>query len=112
MGRVEHVQEARMIGFRRGGSAGALVLIGVFAMLLGTTGCGVLAAVTNPKAAWAITESTPLSVVVRRAEAAHATAEQVQRLVGDTGVDENSNWLDKTSLKKEDAQAVMNEAAA
>jgi hypothetical protein len=86
--------------------------IGVAAVLFtGSASCGVLSAVTNPKAAWAINEPTPLSVVVRRVEVADATAHQVERLIGETGVADSSTWLDKTAIKKEDAEALMKAAA-
>ena len=39
-------------------------------MLTMTTGCGPLSAFANPKVAWAIQDPAPMSVVVRRADAA------------------------------------------
>lgn len=77
---------------------------------LGGTGCGALAALTNPDAAWAFNEPAPMSVVVRRAELAHATAEQVERLMGQTPVDDDSSWIPETSLKKDEAQALLTAA--
>lgn len=79
----------------------------VCAFGVGTTGCGALSALTNPNAAWALDEPAPMGVVVRRAELAHATAEQVERLMGQTGVNDASEWIPETSLKKEDAQAIL-----
>ncbi len=77
---------------------------------IGSTGCGALAALTNPEAAWAFDEPAPMSVVVRRAELAHATAEQVERLMGQTPVDDDSTWIPETSLKKDEAQALLTSA--
>lgn len=74
---------------------------------IGATGCGALSALTNPDAAWAFNEPAPMSVVVRRAELAHATAEQVERLMGQTRVDDDSKWIPETSLKKDEAQALL-----
>jgi hypothetical protein len=74
---------------------------------VGTTGCGALSALTNPQAAWALDESTPVAVVVRRAELARATSEQVERLMGQTGVNDESEWIPETSLKKDDAEAIL-----
>ena len=62
-----------------------LVHAGLAASLgISATGCGALSALTNPKAAWALDESAPMSVVMRRAEVANATAKQVDRLMGET----------------------------
>ena len=68
-----------------------LVKLTLAAMLLGLgAGCSAISALTNPSAAWALKESTPMSVVVRRAEVANTTAEAVKRLLGETGIDEKS----------------------
>jgi len=40
-----------------------------------------LGAMANPKVAWAIQDPAPMSVVVRRADAAEATAKQVDRIL-------------------------------
>jgi hypothetical protein len=61
------------------------LVLGGAALSVGT-GCGALGALANPKAAWAIQEPAPMSVVVRRAEVAHATAQEVDRLLGNTGI--------------------------
>src|SRR5262245_18523752 len=66
-------------------------------------GCGMISAVTTPKAAWAIAESPPLSVVVRRAEAARATSLEVDRLLGGTPVDEPSKWIGRTGMTPAEA---------
>ncbi len=87
-----------------------LVHAGLAAALgISATGCGALSALTNPKAAWALDESAPMSVVMRRAEVANATAKQVDRLMGETGVDTASTWTKDTSLKKADAEALLGE---
>lgn len=52
------------------------------------TGCGVAGALTNPGAMWALGESAPMGVVVRRAEVAGATADQIDRLIAHTALDE------------------------
>ncbi len=82
-------------------------VMAVSALGVGATGCGALSALTNPNAAWAFDEPAPMGVVVRRAELAHATAEQVERLMGKTGVNDESEWIAETSLKKEDAEAIL-----
>lgn len=82
-----------------------LGLVGTIGMT--ATGCGALAALTNPKAGWAFSEPAPMSVVVRRAEVASETAKQVDRLMGRTPVDETSKWIPKTALKKADAEALL-----
>ena len=52
----------------------------LFGTLLATsTGCGAIAAAANPKVAWAISDPAPMSVVVRRADVAEKTAQQVDR---------------------------------
>ncbi len=82
--------------------------IGITAALgMSSVGCGALAALTNPKAGWALTEPAPMGVVVRRAEVANATARQVDRLMGRTPVDDTSKWIPKTALKKADAEALL-----
>ena len=82
-------------------------IVGAFA--LGSTGCGALAAMANPKAAWAFNEPAPMGVVVRRAEVASATADQVERLMARTGVDDGSKWIPKTAIAKADAEAMLGE---
>ncbi|MBK6690713.1 MAG: hypothetical protein IPG50_00655 [Myxococcales bacterium] len=68
-----------------------------------TTGCGVLAAATNPKVAWAVGDPAPMSVVVRRADAAEKTSLEVDRLLTGTATPDDATWLDKTAPNKEDA---------
>jgi hypothetical protein len=52
------------------------------------TGCGAVSSLTNPGVLWAIGEPAPMGVVVRRAEVASATADQVDRLIAETPLDE------------------------
>ncbi|MEJ7729952.1 MAG: hypothetical protein WKG00_12105 [Polyangiaceae bacterium] len=76
-----------------------------------TLGCGMMTAVTNPSAAFAIQEPSSLSVVVRRAEIARATSNEVDRLLGATPVAESSTWPEKVALKVDDATALMKTAS-
>lgn len=73
--------------------------VGQSALLCGLlatgTGCGALKAVANPKVAWAVSDPAPMSVVVRRADQAEKTAQNVDRLMTDTPADESSEWLAK-----------------
>jgi hypothetical protein len=78
---------------------------GVF--LACSTGCGAMSAITNPKAAWALQEPAPMAVILRRADAARATATNVDRLLGSTGVDATSRWIPKLALKKADVEAAL-----
>ena len=63
------------------------------AMLFVTTGCSVLGAMANPKVAWAIRDPAPMTVVVRRADAAENTAHQVDRLLTSTPAAPDAPWL-------------------
>ena len=91
----------------------SLLEAGVLALLaFSSTGCGALGALTNPKAAWALNESAPMSVVVRRAEVASMTSEQVDRLLGQTALDSDSKWVQGTAIKKDDAKALLEGIAA
>src|SRR5207244_2746024 len=73
------------------------------------TGCGALSAMANPKAAWALQEPAPMAVILRRADAARATATNVDRLLSATAVDASSKWVPKVALKKADAEAALKE---
>jgi hypothetical protein len=77
-----------------------------------TVGCGMMTAVTNPSAAFAVQEPSSLGVVVRRAEIARATSNEVDRLLGATPVAESSTWPEKVALKTDDATAMMKAASA
>ena len=81
-------------------------------LLSTSTGCGVMSALTNPKAAWALQEPAPMAVILRRADAARATATNVDRLLSTTGVDAASKWVPKVALKKADAEAALKEISA
>jgi hypothetical protein len=89
----------------------AFLRLGLVIAALPLTGCSFVSAITNPKAAWALNEPTPLSVVLRRAEVANATAREIDRLLGDTGVNEKSAWTDKTSIKGDDGKKLLEQAA-
>jgi hypothetical protein len=80
------------------------------ALGLGLGGCGVLKAIVNPSAAWSIGESTPMAVVVRRAEVARGIVDQVDRLVGETPIDEAA--AKALTLTAADAQKRLEAAAA
>jgi len=88
-------------------AAGPLRAVGLvcafFGLLSLMTGCGALGAMANPKVAWAINDPAPMSVVVRRADAAEATAKQVDRILTSTPVDPTSDWLKNVAPKPDDA---------
>lgn len=84
----------------------------VVALGIGSAGCGALSALSNPKALWAFDEPAPMSVVVRRAEVAHATAAEVERLMTETGVDEGSEWIPKTAMKTADAKVLLTDVGS
>ena len=54
-----------------------------------------------------VRETPPMTVVVRRADAARATAANVERLLSATGVDADSKWVGKVALKKADVDAML-----
>ncbi|HEY1691137.1 MAG TPA: hypothetical protein VGG39_03195 [Polyangiaceae bacterium] len=72
-------------------------------LLFTMTGCGALGAMANPKVAWAIQDPAPMSVVVRRADAAEATAKQVDRILTATPASPDAAWLHAVGPKPEDA---------
>jgi hypothetical protein len=57
----------------------------------------------NPKVAWAIQDPAPMSVVVRRADAAEATAKQVDRILTATAASPDAEWLQAVGPKPEAA---------
>ncbi len=75
----------------------------LFGLLSVMTGCGALGAMANPKVAWAIQDPAPMSVVVRRADAAEATARQVDRILTATPAGADSDWLKTVGPSPEDA---------
>jgi hypothetical protein len=85
----------------------ALAVCATLGVLFLMTGCGMLSAVANPKVAWAIGDPAPMSVVVRRADAAEATAKQVDRLLTATAASPDSPWLQTVGPKPEDAAKDM-----
>jgi hypothetical protein len=85
----------------------ALLLCATIGMLFLMTGCGMLSAVANPKVAWAFSDPAPMSVVVRRADAAEATAKQVDRVLTATPCSPDADWLKSVGPKPEDAAADM-----
>src|SRR5438093_170776 len=77
----------------------------LFSMLSVGTGCGALKAAANPKVAWAVGDPAPMSVVVRRADAADTTAKEVDRLLTSTPASDDSAWVQKTVPSAEEQQA-------
>src|SRR5215470_5284342 len=76
-------------------------------LLLTSTGCGALKAAANPKVAWAMNDPAPMSVVVRRADVAEKTAQNVDRIMTDTPVSEDGAWLTKVAPEQEEAKAQL-----
>jgi hypothetical protein len=70
-------------------------------------GCGALGAMANPKVAWAVSDPAPMTVVVRRADAAASTAKEVDRLLTATPANGDSDWLGKVGPSNDDASAHM-----
>ena len=81
----------------------AATISALFGLLFIMTGCGALGAMANPKVAWAIQDPAPMSVVVRRADAAEATAKQVDRILTATPASPDAGWLRTVGPKAEDA---------
>jgi hypothetical protein len=81
----------------------ASTISALFGLLFIMTGCGALGAMANPKVAWAIQDPAPMSVVVRRADAAEATAKQVDRILTATPASPDAGWLRTVGPKPEDA---------
>lgn len=93
-------------GMRRWLEAAATTLF-LCGTLTAGTGCGALAAAANPKVAWALNDPAPMSVVVRRADIADKTAQNVDRLMTETPTDTESEWLDKVAPEKDKAQRLL-----
>jgi hypothetical protein len=87
--------------------------LGVFAFVSGVmtvgTGCGAITAAANPKVAWALNDPAPMSVVVRRADVAEKTAQEVDRIMTDTPVGDNAAWLGKVGPQKDEATQMLAE---
>jgi hypothetical protein len=77
-------------GIRRLSTHTSLVFFGL--MLSSTTGCSLLSAAGNPGAMWAINDPAPLTVVVRRADAAQITTVEVNRLLTSTPTGKDTTW--------------------
>lgn len=91
----------------------ATVAVGASMLVFGS-GCGLLNAVkagANPKVAWALNEPAPMSVVVRRADAAEKTATEVNRLLAETPADGDASWTEKTAPSADDAKKVQDDLA-
>jgi len=69
-----------------------------------STGCGLLGSM-NPKVAWAATDPAPMSVVVRRADAAAITVKEVDRLLTATPTSPDSDWLQKVGPDAKESAA-------
>jgi hypothetical protein len=70
-----------------------------------TTGCGLLAAATNPGAFWAVQDPANLQIVVRRADAALVTTAEVNRLLTSTPAGKDTPWVASVSPDPKDAAA-------
>jgi hypothetical protein len=85
-----------------------LTVVGTSALLCGVvatgTGCGALKAAANPKVAWAMNDPAPMSVVVRRADVAEKTAQNVDRIMTDTPIPEDGAWLNKVAPEQEESK--------
>jgi hypothetical protein len=82
-------------------------LLGAGLLLSTATGCGTLSAFANPKVAWAIQDPAPMSVVVRRADAANTTSQEVDRLLTKTPTSTDSAWLAQVGPDPKDAAAEL-----
>ena len=82
----------------------ALVLL---ALLTLATGCGAIAAAANPKVAWAFKDPAPMSVVVRRADAAEKTSREVDRLLTATPANVDSDWIQQVGPSPDAAAAEL-----
>jgi hypothetical protein len=80
----------------------------LFGTLLATgTGCGAISAAANPKVAWAFSDPAPMSVVVRRADVAEKTAQQVDRVMTDTPANDDSPWLAQVAPEKDQSTKTL-----
>lgn len=86
--------------------------VSLFALPSGTPACGMLSAITNPGAAFALNEPAPMSIVVRRAEVANATAHQIERVIGEAAFGAKAKWVDRVTIAKADAEAMLKTAGA
>jgi hypothetical protein len=61
----------------------------------------------NPKVAWAIQDPAPMTVVVRRADAAANTTKEIDRLLTSTPANADSDWVGQVGPSKDDAKSNM-----
>lgn len=85
-----------------------MTLLGLVVVFFGT-GCGALKAAANPKVAWAVRDPAPMSVVVRRADAAEKTSKEVDRLLTATPLNQNgsADWVQQIGPTPDAAAAEM-----
>ena len=81
-------------------------------VLTTSTGCGALAAIGNPKVMWAIQDPAPMTVVVRRADVADATVQEVNRLLTATPTSATSDWLKNVGPDPKEAAQELKLAGA
>jgi hypothetical protein len=86
------------------GSRLALLVLAAVMLLFGS-GCGAAKAAINPKVAWALKDPAPMSVVVRRADAAEKTSHEVDRLLASTPTNVDSEWLQAVGPSPDTATA-------
>lgn len=86
-----------------------LTLVLLAGALTTLTGCGFFKGLTNPDVAWAMGEPTTMSVIVRRTELASGIADEVDRLVVETPVDEAAQKA--LELKRADLEKRLEAAA-
>ncbi len=82
------------------------VIVVVAFSLVGATGCAFVSAATNPKVLWAVNDPAPMTLVVRRADAAEKTAAAVDRLLVATPTAESSSWVEGTAVGVDEARSV------
>ena len=75
-------------------------------LVAASAGCGAMA-MANPKIAWAVSEPTPLPIVVRRADAAQVTTKEVDRLLTATPTSASSDWLQKVGPDPAEAAGIL-----
>lgn len=66
----------------RNGPTAVAHIIAAATLAVLCSGCAFIEGIFNPDAMWAINESTPMSVVMRRAELAENVADHVDRMIG------------------------------
>jgi hypothetical protein len=89
----------------------AVLALGLVVLVFGT-GCGAARAVANPKVAWALNDPAPMSVVVRRADAAEKTSLEVDRLLTATPANLDSDWIQDVGPSPDAAAAELKVVSA